>query len=380
MFGAMNNSQAKTRSVRVSKLKMPAVHQETNNQTEDAPISVGAGLIAWDWLLIGDDRVRPNETYAGGSCGNVMAILAYLGWRSYPVARLARDHRSARLIEDLRRWNVQTNFVFRRQKGATPVIIVRLREATKGIVTRHYEWRHPSTGEWLPRYRPLPKKIAEPLFNQLPAANVFYFDRAEPSSLLFAVFMRARGAVVVFEPSSASKEELFSSCLEVSDIVKYSVERLPQPPQNPVSKSPRLEIQTLGATGLRYRLKQDATTPGPWRHLPAYPVKTVRDATGSGDWCSAGLISKVCHAGRQHFLSLDERAIVDALQFGQALGALNCGFVGARGPMYKLTAHRMLNDCTNLQNSNPRQNGKNGVGSGRTTGFLSPPRSQARDS
>lgn len=304
---------------------------------------MGSGLIALDWLLIGDERRRPNEVSAGGSCGNVMAILAYLGWQSYPVARLGLDAQASRLLADLQRWNVHTDYMLQEEKGVTPVIIVRLREKNDGTITRRYEWKHPSSGAWLPRYRPVPKKVVNELLTRdLPVAKVFYFDRAEPSSLLLATHMRDQGAVVFFEPSATKNTHLFSECLAVSDIVKYSAERFPSAPANPASPSPRLEIQTQGKKGLRYRLKSHPTTPGPWRHIPAYAVKEVRDATGCGDWCSAGLINKLCQSGRDRFLKLSEQAIVEALWFGQALAAINCGYDGARGPMYQLSVDQVL--------------------------------------
>jgi fructokinase len=309
--------------------------------TSNAPISVGAGLVALDWLLVGAKRVRPNHSYAGGSCGNVMAILAFLGWQSFPIARLARDSHAETLTRDLHRCNVRTDFVLKKEHGATPVIIVRVRETRPGVWTRRYEWRHPTSGSWLPRYRPVPKSMAQEIGAQLPASRVFYFDRAEPSTLVLARTMRERGAVVVFEPSSARERDLFSECLAVSDIVKYSAERMTDPPQNPLSRSPRLEIQTLGATGLRYRLKSDSLTPGPWREMPAYPVARYIDATGCGDWCSAGLIDALCQNGRADFLNRSGAHIAQGLRYGQALAAVNCQFIGARGSMYQLTREEL---------------------------------------
>lgn len=308
----------------------------------EAPISVGTGLVALDWLLIGRDRVRPNETYAGGSCGNVMSILAYLGWQSYPVARIGRDRQGVHLLADLHRWKVHTKFLLRESEAATPIIIVRLKEDKSGSVTRRYEWRHPASGEWLPRYRPVLKSLAESLSPRLPHAKLFYFDRVEPSSLLLAKSMSERGAVVFFEPSSIKNEALFSSCLAVSDIVKYSAERFSDPPRNPVSKSPKLEIQTFGASGLRYRLKCSSTTPGPWKELPAIRVDGFRDDTGCGDWCSAGVIHQLCGSGRNAFLELEARSVEEGIRFGQSLAAINCEFEGARGPMYHLAKDQLL--------------------------------------
>src|SRR6185503_19301966 len=154
--------------------------------------------------------------------------------------------------------------------------------------------------------------------------------------------MRQKGAVVFFEPSSAKGGELFSSCLAVADIVKYSAERLPRPPRNPVSRSPRLEVQTFGSDGLRYRLKKNSTTPGGWNKLPAVHVRRFQDDTGCGDWCSAGMISMLCGVGRDTFLRLDEEGIYKGIRFGQVLATINCEFVGARGPIYNLTSDELL--------------------------------------
>ena len=46
---------------------------ETNN------IIVGAGLISLDVLILDGQRV-PISYYVGGTCGNVMMILSYMGW------------------------------------------------------------------------------------------------------------------------------------------------------------------------------------------------------------------------------------------------------------------------------------------------------------
>jgi len=54
------------------------------------PTCVGTGLIALDMVFNGDRGESP-RFWAGGSCGNVLTILAYLAWHSYPVARFGDD-------------------------------------------------------------------------------------------------------------------------------------------------------------------------------------------------------------------------------------------------------------------------------------------------
>lgn len=239
------------------------IHRRTKSSSTDAArVSVGVGFFALDWLLIGKDRVKANQKYAGGSCGNVMAILAYLDWNSYAVARLGTDRRAQLLIDDLRSFRVNTTFVAKETAGVTPIIVLRLAQDDKGNHRSRFEWKYPQSGQWLPRYRPMPKYYAERITPLLPSAKVFYFDRAEPSSLILATAMREKQAVVFFEPSSCKDNALFTACLAVSDIVKYSAERIPNPPRNPAAPSPRLEIQTLGSDGLRYRLKRASNLRG----------------------------------------------------------------------------------------------------------------------
>ena len=318
------------------------VFSRMKSPTGVPPVSVGTGFLALDWLLIGKDRVKANQKYAGGSCGNVTAILAYLRWSSYAVARLGMDRKAKLLIEDLESFRVNTKFVTKEPTGVTPIIVLRLAQDRNGNQRSRFEWKHPESGGWLPRYRPLPKRYAESVAPQLPSAKVFYFDRPEPSSLLLATAMREKGAAVFFEPSSCKDVSLFTACLAVSDVVKYSVERIPIPPRNPASRSPRLEIQTQGTDGLRYRLKRTTNVPGPWRNLSAFPVRKHKDATGCGDWCSAGIIDQLCGRGRMHFLGLTETAIVRGIRFGQALATINCEYEGARGPMYQLTYGELM--------------------------------------
>jgi fructokinase len=310
---------------------------QSSASTRSVPVSVGAGFLALDLLLVGKDRIRANERYAGGSCGNVLSILSHFEWSSFPVARLGMDHLAQTVLDDLKETGVNTSFVFRSATGVTPVVVVRIAERRDGTVGPRFEWRHPESGEWLPRYRPFPKRKAEEVAPELPEAGVFYFDRAEQSALVMASTMRQKGAVVFFEPSSCKHDKLFTECLAVSDIVKYSEERIPRIPLNPVSQSPRLEIQTLGRNGLRYRLKSNSTKPDEWQMVSAFVIERSVDSTGCGDWCSAGIIHKLCQNGRDAFLQTDEATIADALDYGQALAAVNCQYQGARGPMYHLT-------------------------------------------
>ena len=55
------------------------------------PVVVGTGLLSLNVILDEDDFTRAPYLHAGGTCGNVMAILSYLGWCAFPAARLDGD-------------------------------------------------------------------------------------------------------------------------------------------------------------------------------------------------------------------------------------------------------------------------------------------------
>jgi len=61
----------------------------------EAPKAFGAGLIALD-LVLGMDPAAPVKSWTGGTCGNVLSILAFLGWKSFPIARMNGDAASKR--------------------------------------------------------------------------------------------------------------------------------------------------------------------------------------------------------------------------------------------------------------------------------------------
>ena len=116
--------------------------------TSNHPRVYGAGLLALDIVMTPDER--PAHTYAGGTCGNVLTILSYLGWESYPIARLNGDPMSARVLKDLSRWNVRTELATLQPQSPAPVIIEWL-GVTKGGGARHrFSFACPKCGANLP--------------------------------------------------------------------------------------------------------------------------------------------------------------------------------------------------------------------------------------
>jgi len=317
--------------------------------SKENPICVGAGLIALDVVMNGSPKT-PIKVFAGGSCGNVLTILSYLNWITFPVARLKKNEAAEELLSDLRAWNVETGMVTQTDDGSTPIIIHRITKDKNSNSIHRFEFKNPETGRWLPAYKAVLVKDIEELTKKTEIPEVFYFDRQSPSTIKLAEYYKSKGSLIYFEPTSIFNIKTFQKCLELADIIKFSSERVKDYSTLYKKQQVRLEIETLGTNGLRYRFSHNLTC-RKWTHIPSYKVGFVVDAAGAGDWCSAGIISQIGNKGKSGFDKINIKALRNALRFGQALGALNCFFDGARGSMYNLNKKKLTSFVKVIQSN-----------------------------
>ena len=287
----------------------------------------GIGFVAMDVVDVEGDRFAA----VGGSCGNVMAILAWLGWTVKPIARLGSDIAGNFIREELRRLSVDLVSLTKERAIRSPIVLQRFGTTRDGMRTHRFSLTCPKCGRWLPRHRSVTLAQSMPLVNGGDSPNVFYFDRVSPASLRLAETAKSRGALVVFEPSSADAESKFQKAVDACHVLKYSMERMGHLPDLSYAMSPELIVETHGEQGLRYRWK------GLWSQLDAVPVDNIVDAAGCGDWCTATLIHRMGRTGARTFKRSTNSEIEAALQDGQAAAAINCRFYGARGAMQALT-------------------------------------------
>lgn len=297
---------------------------------------VGSGLVTLDVVV---DAESPDQyvTRSGGSCGNVMNILSYLGWRTYPVTRLGQDQAAQVVLDDLAQFGVDTAFIIREEVVSTPTIIEGVRTSKSKSRTHSYTLHCPSCGNNLLRYRAISQELTEQVMNEIENTQVFYFDRITKGILRLARHYREQGALIVFEPSAIRDERLFSIAAHLAHILKYSRERLPDVADVLGNHAVPLEIQTLGREGLRYRRRLGKGQSTLWQYMPAFRISDVVDEAGAGDWCTSGIIHSLGRYGAASFWRTRNRGIGRALELGQALAAVNCRFRSARGAMYSLS-------------------------------------------
>jgi sugar/nucleoside kinase (ribokinase family) len=299
-----------------------------------APVVVGTGLIALDVVIAEGSKADP-LLCAGGTCGNVLIALAYLGWNAYPIARLRDDAASKRIREDLTAWGVKLDFVTQSDSGSTPVVVQHIHNPESGR-THSYSRKCPACGAWLPWYKAIKANAVPELTPRLPKTDVFYFDRTSRGAIDLAQSARAAGALIFFEPSAESDPNHLKAALEAAHIVKVASDRLRSNEALLTSKHPTLVIQTLGSRGLRYS-STFVSGRRTWKTLLPYEISTVRDTSGAGDWCTAGIISSLVSFGPEGLAKASQDTLLAALELGQAMAAWTCQFDGARGGMYRST-------------------------------------------
>ncbi|MBI2266242.1 MAG: carbohydrate kinase [Armatimonadetes bacterium] len=297
------------------------------------PVAVGTGLIALDVVIEAEARRGP-WMWTGGTCGNVLTILSYLGWQAFPVARLNGDPASRRVEDDLARWGVRLEFAKTSPGSRTSIVVHRIAKTATGLPFHRFSWTCPNCGAWLPGYKAVLASAAENVALQLGTPQIFFLDRVSRGALLLAKACAEKGALVFFEPSGFGEPRLFKEALALAHILKYSHERVKAFNSLENGAGPLVEIETLGAEGLRYRSRIAGARTDGWTRLEAYDIADLKDAGGAGDWCTAGIIHVIAQRGLSGVMKTRLPQLADALRFGQALAAWNCGYDGARGGMY----------------------------------------------
>jgi fructokinase len=296
---------------------------------------IGTGLVALD-VIIPRGLEEDPQLRAGGTCGNVLTALAYLGWQSYPIARLSDDGASKLVSDDLRKWNVRLDYVTFGDEGSTPVIIQHIRDSKTGAPYHTFSRKCPCCGAFLPWYKAIRVADVSALVPKLPKPQVYFFDRTSPGAVALAREARELGALIFFEPSTSSEPKHLEEALELAHIVKVSSDRLGGNEAVLTATQAKLVIETQGSTGLRFRHagSEGKRRVRQWHSMDAISVPVLKDAAGAGDWCTAGIIYMLGAMGAKGIDDVTLTEVRKAVRVGQAMAAWACGYNGPRGGMY----------------------------------------------
>ncbi len=313
-------------------------------------VAVGMGFVTLDLIVIDGDRQEVSMR-VGGSCGNVLTILSYLGWSTYPIANLSKGLASDLVVSDMKDQGVNVSLIRRSSNGRTPVVLEKVLREKSNNVMHNYSMKCPLCNTRFPKFKP--PRLAE--VPELPSnavrPKVFYFDRAFPASLRMAEVLSNKQALVFFEPNNIGNEGYFKRALKLSHVLKCNerVYRRLVIRSNGSWPKPPITIVTRGEKGVKFSLNG-----GKWRTVKGYKAIVVRDTAGAGDWFSAGFLSSLFVNGGIDHNRPKKEVIQHSIDEGQKLASINCMFVGARGLMYSMSKEVLYSLKNGIDNEEHR--------------------------
>jgi sulfofructose kinase len=282
---------------------------------------VGVGLNATDTMLIvprfptygGKVPFTREFLSVGGQVATAMVTCARLGLRTKYIGTVGDDERGRIQMESLRRADIDIQHVQQRTNCPNQSAYIIVDESTG---ERTVLWRRPDC------LAIAPEEIAE---DQITCARLLHIDGHDTRAVEHA----ARIARTHGIPVTVDVDTIYAGFDRVLPLVDYLISSSEFPARWTGTSDPleslqaiqrqsgvRVAAMTLGAHGA---LAWSAQT-GRCIYSPGFVVNCV-DTTGAGD---------VFH-GAFCYAVLQKMTLADALEFSNAMAALNCTAFGARG-------------------------------------------------
>jgi sugar/nucleoside kinase (ribokinase family) len=262
----------------------------------------------------------------GNTCGNVACILSYLGVKTFPIAHLDLSEQGLQIKSDLQRYGADVRFVKNSINGGTTLL--RCTHKRDKMTGEHStSFRATSPGSRFPRRRFLRVRDEAPAFmeNLDFKPNIFFIDAAEAGLRYLAGELRKQGTLVYFEPESDADKNKFLKAIEVSDIVKFSHEKVTD--MTFVSQyTDKLFIRTLGAEGLEFNLCGQG-----WVKVASVPNDNVVDWEGAGDWTTSQFIACLCENDIVSISQMTVNSVRECLELACQTASRSVSYMGSKG-------------------------------------------------
>lgn len=262
----------------------------------------------------------------GNTCGNVACMLAHLGVQTFPIAHLDLSEQGHKIKEDLQRYGAEVRFVENSAKGGTTLLrCTHKRDKMTG--ERATSFRATSPGSRFPKRRFLRARDEAPAFmaNLDFTPDIFFFDAAEAGLRYLADELRQRGTLVYFEPESDADKSKFLKAVEVSDIVKFSHEKVSDTSFT-ARHTDKLFIRTLGAEGLEFNLRGQG-----WVKIDPILNNNVIDCEGAGDWTTSQFIACLCECEILSITQMSVDSVRECLEVACEVASQSVSFLGSKG-------------------------------------------------
>ena len=262
----------------------------------------------------------------GNTCGNVAAILPYLGVLTYPIGHFDQSGQGLQIKKDLQRYGADVRFVENSENGGTTLLrCTHKRDKMTGEHT--ISFRATSPGSRFPKRRFIRVRDEAPAFieNLDFVPDIFFFDAAEAGLRYIAGELRKRGTLVYFEPESDADKKKFLKAVEVSDIVKFSNEKVCD--LSFVGQyDNKLFVRTLGVDGLEFNLCGQG-----WGRVAPVSNDNVVDWEGAGDWTTSQFIACLCERGILSIAQMTIDSVKECLEAACRTASRSVSYLGSKG-------------------------------------------------
>lgn len=263
----------------------------------------------------------------GNTCGNVMAMLPYLGVATYPIGHFDESREGLKITADLKRYGADTRFVKNSPAGGTTLMtcIHKLDQNGQHIMSH----RSTAPNSHFPKRKQL-RKDEVPLFlAELDfKPDAYFFDVSDAGPRELAKALKEQGVLVYYEPEDNKEMSKFLRCVEVSDIIKFSGARIVDIAF--VAQYPdKLFIRTMGEDGMEYNLLGKG-----WKKIAPVPNDHVVDWEGAGDWTSSVIIAELCKQGKLNIAKLSDKDIRQVLETAAATASRSVSYMSSKGMIH----------------------------------------------
>lgn len=270
----------------------------------------------------------------GGTCGNVISVLSSLNWN----ATILKKRNSDRLNDLANKlWNsVGVNVV---EIGRTKYPLPRIVEIFDGLKNTQYSIC-PHCGRILLNIALPSKKLLSHSGIDFSCFDLFFFDRISDGTRYLLEIFKGFDRWTFYEPNSARNYAAWLENVASCDIVKFSDERISMKSYtrlvsdlNKQVHNTKIILITHSSRGFSYSIS-DGRKVSELTRVDVEQFTDTVDASGAGDWLSAGFIDKLTEYCFRPRFSVEEEIVVEALYCGHNLAKTASKHVGALGNLF----------------------------------------------
>jgi fructokinase len=322
---------------------------------------IGAGLVAVDIIQFCDSRWRPKPVApfytSGGTVGNILCYLSAFGYDCSLAGIIGKDEMALVLKQGLQAFGVKTDQLIPRAGVSTRRIghLISVEGRNRGM--HKFLMQCFSCQQQFPKV-PVPsmRDVESRIYERLKARTLLVIDRANTFTLELAQIITSKKGLVLFEPGHFPRENnIVSRLMEHVDILKYSEELRSREEgfgEMFLEKQPRLKliIETRGRGGVKIILPRRNRE---IRLNTTFETRdmNVLDSSGAGDAFTAGFLINIGEKGLRNVDGLDNEKLEEAINCGQAMGALACLFHGSKGLLYAKTREEITEAVASITRS-----------------------------